>query len=79
MVAVNTARWNTLDGWVAFWKSKQAADVIWANDDDLSLVREFNVQTLGTTTIIDRNGQIVYRDGGATPYDKLKAEVGDVL
>ena len=53
--------------------------VIWANDDDLSLVREFNVQTLGTTIIIDRNGQIVYRDGGATPYDKLKAEVGDVL
>ena len=54
-------------------------DVVWATDTEQELVRKFEVLTLGTTIIIDRQGSISYRDDGATPYDTLRAKVEGVL
>ncbi len=65
--------------WTAYWRSKGAGDVTWAVDEDLSVVREFRVLTLGTTIIIDRQGVVSYRDDGATPYEKLRSEIEDIL
>ena len=79
MVAINIAPFASLEDWKQLWKSKDAADVIWATDADQQLVRLFRVYSLGTTIVIDRQGDITYRDGGATPYDILRAEVEKIL
>ena len=79
MVAVNTAPFSSLEDWREFWKSKGAADVTWANDADGRLVQLFQVYSLGTTIIIDRQGHISYRDDGATPYRILKSQVEALL
>jgi hypothetical protein len=79
VVAINTAPFTSLEDWKQFWKSKDAADVIWAADADQQLLRLFRVYSLGTTISIDRQGHVSYRDGGATPYDILRAEVKKIL
>ena len=43
------------------------------------LVRDFEVLTLGTTIIINRQGSISYRDDGPTPYNKLRDEIERIL
>ena len=78
-MAINTAPWSTLEEWRDFWKSKGAGDVIWATDSDQQVARLLRVTTLGTTIVIDRRGDISYRDGGAIPYDILLAQVEKVL
>jgi len=78
-VAVNTLPFIALDDWKEFWKSKDAEDVTWAQADaDGELLRQFGVFSLGTTIIIAREGQISYRDDGATPYEVLRANVKDI-
>ena len=75
-MAVNTAPFIALDNWMEYWKSKDAGDVTWAQVDvEGELLQQFRVLSLGTTIIIDREGQISYRDDGATPYEVLVAEV----
>ena len=69
----------SLDNWKGFWKSKDAADVTWAQADaEGELIRQFRVLSLGTTIIIDQEGHIAYRDDGATPYEVLRAEVQEI-
>lgn len=52
--------------------------MLWATDADQGLVRLYQVLTLGTTIIIDRQGNIAYRDNGATPYDVLYRQVKEL-
>ena len=79
VVAINTAPFASFEDWKQFWKSKDAADVTWAADEDGLLVRLFKVYSLGTTIIIDRRGRIPYRDDGATPYGLLRSKVEESL
>ena len=62
-----------------FWRSLGADDVLWATYADQGLVRLYQVLTLGTTIIIDRQGHVSYRDGGATPYEVLYSQVKELL
>jgi len=78
-VAINTAAWSSLEEWKGFWRSLGADDVLWATDADQGLVRLYQVLSLGTTIIIDRQGHISYRDGGATPYEVLHSQVKELL
>ena len=43
------------------------------------LARLYRVFSLGTTIIIDRQGRISYRDGGATSYKVLYSQVKELL
>ncbi len=79
MVAIDTTPDSSLAEWRDFWRSKGAEDVTWANDSSQTLIRLFRVTSLGTTIIIDRQGRISYRDGGATPYEVLKTQVEKAL
>ncbi len=79
MVAINIAPYSSLAEWRDFWRSLGAEDVTWASDGDQTLIRLFRVTILGTTIIIDRQGRISYRDGGATPYEVLKTQVEEAL
>ncbi len=53
--------------------------MLWATDADQGLVRLYQVLTLGTTIIIDRQGHVSYRDGGATSYEVLHSQVKELL
>ena len=78
-MAVNTAPFIAIEDWKEYWKSKDADDVTWAQADaEGELIKQFRVLSLGTTIIIDRNGQISYRDDGATSYETLRANVQEI-
>lgn len=79
MLAINTAPWIPVEAWRDYWHSKGAADVAWANDVGGQMVKSFEVTSLGTTIIIDRQGLISYRDSGATPYEVLRSEIEKTL
>ena len=79
VLAINISPFGSLEQWKTYWKSKDASDVIWAEDHEQEVVRLLRVLSLGTTIIIDRQGRITYRDDGATSYNTLRAKIEDVL
>ena len=79
MLAINTAPWVPVEEWRDYWRSKGAEDVAWANDVGQEMLKSFEVTSLGTTIILDRQGHISYRDAGATPYDVLRTEIEKAL
>ena len=79
VVAINTQPFYNLQYWKTFWRGLGAGDVLWAQDSDYSAIAAYNVLNLGTTIIINRQGRIIYRDGGVTSYNKLRAEVEKAL
>ena len=79
VLAINTAPWIPVEDWRDYWRSKGAMDVSWVNDVGQQMLRSFEVTSLGTTIIIDRQGRVSYRDAGATPYDVLRTEIEKTL
>ena len=77
MVAINLLpQYNSLEEWQAFLGEFGATDFVWAADTyDQLASRTYNVRSLGTTIIIDREGQMVYRDEVASTYEMLKSAV----
>jgi len=69
----------TLGEWRAFWQYLGGGEVLFAEDARQQAVPAFNVRALGTTIIINREGRVLYRDSGATTYEKLRVEVGRAL
>jgi alkyl hydroperoxide reductase subunit AhpC len=51
----------------------------WAVDQKGEISRALGVNALETTVILDREGEIVYRDSEATDYETLESELGGVL
>ncbi len=63
-----------------FREAAQGPERHWAIDRDMTaLVAPYQVRSLDTTLIIDRQGRLAYRDGIPTPYDLLKRELEKVL
>ena len=81
MVAVNIlAHRYMLDEWKGFWRSVGGGeDVLVAEDMDKRAAAALNVRELGTTIIVDREGNVAYRDWGPTAYDTLRSEVQKAL
>ena len=81
VIAVNIApQVSTLEEFRDYLQEYGAGDLVWAQDsEDGQVVRTFNVQGLGSTIVIDKNGRIVYEDAGPTPYQVLRTAVLDAL
>ena len=77
MVAINLLpQYNSLEEWQAFLWEFGATDFVWAADTyDQLASRTYKVRSFGTTIIIDREGQMVYRDEVASTYEMLKPAV----
>ncbi len=77
VVAVNLLpQANSLEEWQAFLEEFGAADFVWAADTlDQLASRTYNIQSLGTTIIIDRDGQIIYRDEVASSFEMLQPAI----
>jgi len=60
---------------------KQAADsgaYVWAFDNGMQVLNAYQVRSLDTTLILDKNGIVVYRDEFPTPYDTLKSALTEI-
>ncbi len=81
VVAINIApQLNSLEEWQAFLKQFGAGDFIWAQDtDDQRAIIAYNIQSLGTTVIVGRDGEIAYRDEDASTYEMLRTGVLQAL
>ncbi len=55
------------------------APLPWAIDQSGEIARALGISALSTTIIVDREGQIVYRDNAETDYETLKGKLEDVL
>ncbi len=55
------------------------APLPWAIDQTGEISRSLTVSALSTTIIVDREGEIVYRDDTETDYETLKGAVEEVL
>lgn len=62
-----------------FKNSVQGGDHFWAMDRESRWALAYEIKTLDTTVIVDRQGRIAYRDGSSTPYQRLKKEVESLL
>lgn len=51
----------------------------WTIDKTGEIPQSLGVRSLDATVIIDRDGQIVYRDAAPTPYETLESELKEVL
>ena len=78
LVAVDIYPNDRLEDFIAFWRSNADTDVVFAKDHEAELIRSFSVLSLGQTTVIDREGYIVY-NGSPLDYDGLKKIVERVI
>lgn len=62
-----------------FQRQVPGAEYTWAIDRTGALVRAFQVRSLDTTVLIDRQGRVAFRDGVPRSYDVLKRELEKVL
>ena len=69
---------DRLEDFIAFWRSNADTDVVFAKDREAQLIRSFKVLALGQTTVIDREGYIVY-NGSPLDYDGLRKIVERVI
>ncbi len=79
VVAINVFPQYSLRQWEAYWRSVGGGDALFAEDVNQRAIVAFNVRPAGTKIIIDREGKIVYRNGGVTTYEKLRSEVDKAL
>ncbi len=69
---------DRLEDFIAFWRSNADTDVVFAKDHEAELIRSFSVFSLGQTTVIDRDGYIVY-NGSPLEYEDLKEIVERII
>ena len=51
----------------------------WAVDERGEVARALGVNALETTIVIDREGEVVYKDASSTDYETLKGELEEAL
>ncbi len=51
----------------------------WAVDERGKVARALGVNALETTIVIDREGEVVYKDATSTDYETLKGELEKIL
>jgi NTP pyrophosphatase (non-canonical NTP hydrolase) len=62
-----------------FRQRGDVAPLPWAVDESGEISRALGANALETTVIVDREGEIVYRDTESTDYETLKSELEEVL
>jgi len=75
VIAVNIFPSIPLKSWKEYLKKFGAASLLAASDTKREAVKALNIRSSGATVIINKEGKVVYQDGSATPYDKLKFEI----
>ncbi len=79
VIAVNLLLGAPLDYWRDYWQKAGGGEVIYAQDTRREAIRTLGIQTAGATVVINKKGQIVWRDLQATSYETLKEAVEKTL
>ena len=80
MIALNVVpQAGNLRVWEAFWRRAGGGDVLFAEDIRGDAVPAFNVRTAGTKIIIDRKGQVVFREPRTMGYEQLRSAAKQAL
>ncbi len=79
VIAVNLLLGAPLDYWREYWQKQGGGEVIYAQDTRREAIRTLDIRTAGATVVINRKGQIVWRDLQATTYETLKEAVEQAL
>lgn len=75
IVAINVLAQFPLEMWQGYLQKIGLFNAIYAQDTTQEAIRAFHVRTPGTTIILNKKGEEVYRDGSATSYETLKIAV----
>ncbi len=75
VVAVNVFPQYDLRQWENYWRSVGGGDALFAEDVNREAVVAFKVRAAGTKIIINREGQLVYRNARGMSYEELRSEV----
>ncbi len=62
-----------------FRQRGDVAPLPWTIDQSGEIARSLGVNALEATVILDREGEIVYRDAASTDYETLERELEEVL
>jgi len=81
VVAINIVpKIYSLEDWQAFLKEFGAGNFVWAQDtDDGRAVQAYNIQALGVTVIVGRDGRVAYRDDTTSTHEMLREGVLQAL
>ncbi|PCI28528.1 MAG: hypothetical protein COB67_06280 [SAR324 cluster bacterium] len=79
ILAINLFAQYSLEYWQSYLKKFGGENLVIARDTTGQAMRIFKIRTSGSTVILNRQGQVVYRDGSATPYPILKSAVEKAL
>ena len=55
------------------------APLPWTVDEDGEISRTMSASALETTVILDRDGEVAYKDATSTDYETLRRELEEVL
>ena len=76
---ISTGLQDTLQDIQDFRQRGHVGPLPWAVDQKGEISRALGVNALESTVILDRKGEIVYRDTEASDYETLESELGGVL
>ncbi len=79
VVAINVFPQYSLREWEEYWRSVGGGNALFAEDTKQRVVFAFKVRAAGTKILINREGQITYRNSRTTTYEKLRSEVKKAL
>lgn len=75
ILAIDVEQGESESELAVFRKQAGGGEHLWAVDREGVAIRSYQVQTLDTTVVIDRNGRVAYRDERITDYETLAAVV----
>ncbi len=76
---VSTDPQDTMQTIEDFRQRGDVGSLPWAVDQNGEISQSLGVNALETTVIVDREGEIVYRDSESTDYETLRRELEEVL
>ena len=79
VIAVNYMRGTPLAQWQEYLEQWGGADLTYAQDLKFDAMRALNIRTMHSTVIVDRQGEIVFRDRQTTTFEDLKEAVEKAL
>ena len=72
VIAVNYLRGIPLAQWRAYLERWGGGDMTYTQDLNFEAMRALNIRTMHSTVIVDRQGEIVFRDPETTAFEVLK-------
>ena len=78
IIAIDVDSSSTKESLEQFQQAADNGAYVWAFDNGMQVLNAYQVRSLDTTLILDKNGIVVYRDELPTAYETLKSELEEL-